>query len=68
MGVVDESTQLRCIGQPRGEGEREKRNLKHDVPLEVISSLKSLWVGKGRSLSMLSLITGFSNQIGVSKR
>ena len=68
MGMVDESTQFGCIGQPSGGGEREKRNLKHDVPLEVISSLKSLLVGKGRSLSMLSLIKGFSNQIGVSKR
>lgn len=68
--MVNESTQFGCIGQPsEGGGERErKRNLKHDVPLEVISSLKSLLVGKGRSLSMLSLITGFSNQIGVSKR
>ena len=65
MGMVDESTQFGCIGQPWG---GKKRNLKHDVPLEVISSLKSLLVGKGRSLSMLSLITGFSNQIGVSKR
>ena len=66
MGMVDESTQFGCIGQPWGGG--KKKNLKHDVPLEVISSLKSLLVGKGHSLSMLSLITGFSNQIGVSKR
>ena len=33
---------LGVLDNPRGEGEREKRNLKHDVPLEVISSLKSL--------------------------